>query len=548
MLHASLFGRLNGLDLGIFIVYLLLSVGLGFWVARRGRGNPRSYFLGGNKLPWYVIGSSMVAADISGEHFISNVGAAYKYGIVVATGSWNSWIIYSLLILIFLPYYVRSGIYTMPQFLERRYDQTCRYVFALSLLVGYVAAMFAAALYSGALALESMLGVDARVGIWFFAIVTGAYTIYGGLTSAAWTDFMQMWVLLIGGIMVPILGLMHVGGLHQLILDRPDKFQVFLPPTHERFPFTGVFTGFLTVGLWYSCTSQHMVQRVLGAKDEWHARMGVILAGFLHIVTPFFFALPGIIAVKLLPDLGTLANTRPDQAYLLLVQQLIPTGLRGLILAAVAAALMSHLSTVLNSASTLVTMDLYRKARPESTEREQVVAGQVSGSVLLLIGIAFALYYITHREQPLFVRIQNVFFWLAPPFAVIFLLGLLWRRANAIGARATIVGGFIFTGIVQWWFDHNKWITQYFSNTYQHRALIAWAFCMLVMIVVSLGTAPPPAEKTDGIIWTRKYAGLPPEERARYTGLRDYRIWWALFVGSVLCIYASFLWFQFGRR
>ena len=233
-----------------------------------------------------------------------------------------------------------------------------------------------------------MLGLPVTYGIVFFGLVTGAYTIYGGLKSAAWTDFMQILVLGAGGVLVPILGLRQVGGLAHLVREYPDKFQVFLPVTHERFPVTGVFTGFLTVGLWYSCTSQHIVQRVLAAKDEYNARMGVVGAGFLHIVTPFFFTVPGIIAFALYPKLP-----RGDAAYLTLVQNLIPTGLRGLILAAMAAALMSNLSSVLNSASTLVTIDFYKKFfRPDATETQQVRFGQLSGHLILLLGIAIALY------------------------------------------------------------------------------------------------------------------------------------------------------------
>src|SRR5438132_1401732 len=199
---------------------------------------------------------------------------------------------------------------------------------------------------------------------------------------------MQILVLGAGGVLVPVLGLREAGGFSELIREHPDKFQVFLPMTHERFPFTGVFTGFLTVGLWYSCTSQHIVQRVLAAKNEWHARMGVIGAGFLHIITPCFFALPGLLAFKLFPHLD-----RPDHAYLVLVKTLVPTGLKGLILAALAGALMSTLSTVLNSAATLVTLDLCKKIwRREMTERQQVRFGRWSGAVLLAasVGIAFS--------------------------------------------------------------------------------------------------------------------------------------------------------------
>src|SRR3954452_24985022 len=412
--------RLNAWEIGIFIVYMFLAVGLGFLVSIGRKKTTRGYFLGGKTLPWYVIASSMLASDVSSEHFIANAGIGYRYGIVAATASWNCWIIYSIFIWIFLPYYVRTNLYTIPEFLERRYNVICRYIFSASLVVGYVGAIIAGTLYAGGLAFERMIGPFMNTGIFadpqnqvvagivFFAVVTGAYTIYGGLRSAAWTDFMQVIILGIGGVLVPILGLRAVGGFGALVRHDPAHFQVFLPVTHERFPFTGVFTGFLTVGIWYTCTSQHMVQRVLAAKDEWNARMGVIGAGFLHIITPFFFVFPGVLAYKLLGP-----NFKPaDSAYLTLVERLVWPGLRGLILAAMAAALMSNLSAVLNSASTLVTMDSYKKLiRPNSTEQQQVRFGRIGGTLILLLGIAIALYYTT-QEDPLFVQVQRVFFFI----------------------------------------------------------------------------------------------------------------------------------------
>lgn len=529
---------LNAIDFAVFGSYIALMVMLGFWVARRGQRTARSYFLGNKTIPWYVVGSSMVAADISSEHFIANVGGAYKHGVVLAAGSWNSWIIYSLLIWVFLPYYVRTGLYTMPEFLERRYNSTCRYIFAAFLVVGYVAAIIAGSLYAGGIALESIFGLNVMYGIAFFAFMAGLYTIYGGLASAAWTDFLQMAVLLGAGILVPVLALSHAGNLLPLIHQYPEKFQMFHPPTDKPFPFTGVFTGFLTVGIWYSCTSQHIVQRVLGAKNEWHARMGVIFAGFLHIITPFFFILPGIAAFKLYPHLE-----RPDQAYLVLVKELVPMGFKGLILAALAGALMSTLATVLNSTSTLLTMDLYKKLlKPDVSEAEQVRFGRWSGSVALIVSVLIAYAY-TKSATPLFVKVQNVFFYIAPPFAVIFTLGLLWRRANAAAAVTTIVCGFVFTWVLdEWLFPNIAWLSPY--NTYLHRALLAWIFCMATMTVVSLATKPPASEQVDGIIWTPKYAALPPEEKQRYHGLKDFRIWWLLFVGIILTIYGCFLVFR----
>ncbi len=495
----------------------------------------------------------MVAGDISSEHFIANVGIAYLYGMAAATGSWNSWIIYSIFLFIFLPYYVRTGLYTMPQFLERRYNATCRYLYALSLVIGYIATLLAGSLYAGGLAIDSMFGLQMTAdrstnimwGIVFFAAVTGAYTIYGGMKASAWTDFLQMMVMLLAGIMLPILALQRVGGLGQLVREYPQKFQVFLPATHEQFPWTGVFTGFLTVGLWYTCASQHIVQRVLSAKDEWHARMGVVSAGFLRILTPLFFVVPGIAACKLFPDLE--ATRRQDQAYLLLVQTLIPTGLKGLVLAGMAAALMSTVSMVLNSTSTLLTIDLYKKlCRPQASDREQVVFGMVAGVLVLIISIFVAFLYIESPEA-LFRLVQRIFFWIAPPFAVVFLLGLLWRRASGTAAVATIVSGFVFRMIVEWLVWPRLPGLRVYQAAYQHGALITWVFCMVVMISASLLTCPPVPEQTEGTIWNRSFLNLPPDVRQSYRGTKNFILWWILFITIVLAIYGFFLWFQLSR-
>jgi SSS family solute:Na+ symporter len=550
---------LNAVDYVVFFAYIALTLILGFAVARGARRKPRDYFLGDKKLPWYVVGTSMVASDISSETFIANVGVAYVYGIVVATTGWNAWITYSIFIFVFLPYYVRTGLYTMPQFLEQRYNATCRYLFAISLVIGYIFTLLAGSLYAGGLAIErifelqvsSNLATNIRWGIVFFAATTGAYTIYGGMKSSAWTDFLQVIGMLFVGILLPVLALQKAGGLFELARQYPDKFDMFLPPEHEQFPWTGVFTGFLTVGLWYTCASQHIVQRVLSARDEWHARMGVVSAGFLRILTPLFFVIPGIAAVKLFPDLE-----KPDHAYLMLVKTLIPTGLKGLVLAGMAAALMSTVSTVLNSTSTLLTMDLYKKLRPAAGDREQVLFGMASGVIVLVVSIFIAFLYID-RPETLFQLVQRIFFYIAPPFAVVFLLGLVWRRANSVAAVTTILSGFVFLFLLQkgapipftgerlfpplW--DAVAWLTPY-KLAYYHSALATWIFCMIVMVAASLLTSPPPPAQVERVIWNRSYLALPPDEQKRYPGWKDFRVWWLLFVVSVLAIYGFFLWFD----
>jgi solute:Na+ symporter, SSS family len=586
---------LNAIDYAVFVLYMVAALGLGFAAGRMARRKPKDYFLGEKKLPWYVVGTSMVAADISSETFIANVGIAWQYGIAVATTSWNAWIIYTIFLFVFLPYYVRTGLYTMPQFLELRYNAACRYLFSISLVIGYILTLLAGSLYAGGLVLEEVFDPNRAVqadapaetaktaaqqkqidelnqqerarwaknvawGIIFFAVTTGAYTIYGGMKSSAWTDFMQMMVLLFTGMLLPILAVAKAGGLFQLAREMPEKFDIFMPATHKQWPWTGVFTGFLTVGLWYTCASQHIVQRVLAAKDEWHARMGVVTAGFLRILTPLFFALPGIAAVKLFPALQ-----KPDQAYLMLIKSLIPTGLKGLMIAGMASALMATVSTVLNSTSTLLTIDIYKKLlRPNASDREQVLFGMIVTAVVLVISVFIAFAYI-ESTKALFVLVQQVFFYIAPPFAVVFLLGLVWRRANATAAVTTIVSGTIFLFLLKWgihfsipvaskqleinvpslW-DAIPWLTPY-KQAYQHSALFSWLFCMAVMIVTSLLTAPPPPEKVERIIWNRSYLNLPPEERKRYHGWKDFRLWWLLFVAAVLAVYGFFLWFDLSR-
>jgi SSS family solute:Na+ symporter len=329
------------------------------------------------------------AIDVSSEHFIANAGSGYTYGIVSATASWNCWIIYTIFIWIFLPYYVRTNLYTIPEFLERRYSTVCRYIFSAALLAGYVGAILSGTLYAGGLAFERMLGpfvhsgflADSHrqivAGIVFFAALTGAYTIYGGLRSAAWTDFMQIIILGAGGVLVPILGLLALqktGGFLAFVHENPQKFQVFLPVTHEKFPFTGVFTGFLTVGIWYTCTSQHMVQRVLAAKDEWHAAHGRDrrrVPAHRHTV------------LLRLPRRDRVQDPRPQ-----------PRARRlGLPLARPATGVARsarvdprrdgggadvNLSAVLNSASTLVTIDFYKKLINPHSSDEQTSASPSS--------------------------------------------------------------------------------------------------------------------------------------------------------------------------
>jgi len=529
----------SGLDQSLFVLYLGFTLFLGLWVARRKATTSREYFLAGERLPWYAIGGSIIAANISTEHFIGMVGAAYAVGFVVAQWEWGNWFTFSALIWIFLPFYLRGGIYTMPEFLERRYNKTCRYIFAVASLVLWIVAQMAVVMLAGAKAMQGMFGFDPIYTIAILTVLAGSYTIYGGLISVAWTDFMQFVVLMVGGLIVAIIGLDRVGGIMNLMHDLPDKFRIIYPATDPDYPWFGVFTLFLSIGIWYNCTNQFIVQRCLGARSEWDARMGVVFAGFMKVLLPFLVVIPGIVAFQLFPGLSD-----PDQAYPHLVKELVPAGLGGVVMAGIASALLSHLSSVLNSSSTVFTMDLYRPFFGENKpDHHLVTVGRWSAFVILTIAMALALW-MARGQHSVFVLIQNVGAWVAAPIAAIFLLGVLWKRATAQAATTVLILGFPYTAFVEFvLFRYVGWLQPY--DNYLNRTFVVWATCMLLIVVVSYLTPAPSLAQTAGTTWSLSYLRLPESERLIYRGWKSLYLWWGLLIALVAVLYGYVIWFQF---
>lgn len=527
------------LDQSLFFLYLAFTLFLGFWVARRKTASSRDYFLAGERLPWYAIGGSIIAANISTEHFIGMVGAAYAVGFVVAQWEWGNWFTFSALIWIFLPFYLRGGVYTMPEFLERRYNKTCRYLFAVASLVLWIVAQMAVVMLAGAKGMQGMFGFDPLYTIVGLTLLAGSYTIYGGLISVAWTDFMQFVVLMTGGLIVAFIGLDRVGGVLNLMHALPEKFKIIYPATDPDYPWFGVFTLFLSIGIWYNCTNQFIVQRCLGARTEWDARMGVVFAGYMKVLLPFLVVIPGIVAFQLFPGLPD-----PDQAYPHLVKTLVPGGLGGVVMAGIASALLSHLSSVLNSSSTVFTMDLYRPLLgKDKPDRHLVTVGRWSAFVILSIAMALAIW-MSHGQHSVFVLIQNVGAWVAAPIASVFLLGVLWKRTTAQAATFVLIFGFPYTAFVEFvLFKQVAWL-QPFDN-YLNRTFAVWATCMILLPIVSLVTPAPTAEQIAGTTWSRSFLRLPESERRRYSGWKSLTLWWGLFIGVVAALYAYVIWFQF---
>jgi SSS family solute:Na+ symporter len=527
------------LDLGLFLAYIAFTLWLGFWVARRQTVSARDYFLAGERLPWYAIGGSIIAANISTEHFVGMVGAAYAVGFVLAQWEWGNWITFSALIWLFLPYYLRGGIYTMPEFLERRYNRTCRYIFAAASLLLWIVAQMAVVMLAGSKVMEAMFSFPPFWTILILAALAGSYTIYGGLVSVAWIDFMQFVVLMTGGLIVAFVGLDRVGGIANLMHTAPAKFKFIYPATDPDYPWFGVYTLFFSIGIWYNCTNQFIVQRCLGARSEWDARMGVVFAGFMKILLPLIVVMPGIVASRLLPGLPD-----PDMAYPKLVKELIPAGLGGIVMAAIASALLSHLSSVLNSSSTVFTMDLYKPLiSPEASNSTLIAVGRWSGVAIMMVATLLAIWF-SRGQHMVFTLIQNVGAWIAAPISVVFLAGVLWRRATAAAATFVLFFGFPYT-----WFVESvlfRFVPAFMPfNNWLNRTFVVWVTCIAVMVVISLATRPPAPEQIEGMIWSRQYARIPASEAALNSGARNLFLWWALFVGAILILYGYLIWFQF---
>jgi SSS family solute:Na+ symporter len=529
----------HGIDFILFAVYLACNIALGIWVARRKTADTRGYFLAGDGLPWYAIGGSIIAANISTEHFIGMIGVAYAVGFVVAQWEWGNWFTFSALIWIFLPYYIRGGLYTMPEFLERRYNPTCRYLFAVCSLVLWIIAQMAVVMLAGGKAMKGMFGIDETLTISCLAVLAGSYTIYGGLKSVAWTDFLQFVVMMLGGLVVTVIGLHQAGGLHHLMLFAPAKFKIIYPITDKDYPWFGVWTLFISIGIWYNCTNQFIVQRCLGARSEWDARMGVVFAGFMKIVLPLLVVIPGIVAFKLYPSLPD-----KDQAFPTLVRELVPAGFSGIVMAGLASGMLSHISSVLNSCSTVFTMDLYKPFLGRNkTEAHLVGVGRLSAFIILAVATLLAIWF-TRRKLGVFDVIQNVGAWVAAPIAAVFLLGVLWRRTTAVAATFVLVFAFPYTILVEYYlFKHVSWLMPF--DNWLNRTFLVWATSMVLLVIVSLFTPPPDPEKLKGIIWSWRVAKLPASEQVRNRGLRNLLLWWSIFIAVMATLYAYVIWFQY---
>lgn len=498
-------GTLATLDWVVVAVYFLLTFGVAIVAGlreRKGGTSSTGYFLAGRDSGWFIIGGSLFASNIGSEHLVGLAGTGAASGVAVGQFEILASLVLLVLGWVFVPFYLSSGVFTMPEFLERRYSTGARWYLAIISIIAYVLTKISVTIAAGGIVFEALMGINFWTGALVVVVITGIYTIFGGLRAVLYTDLMQMFVLIGGAITVTVIGLNAVGGWDALTAQvQPSFFSLWRPMSDPDFPWTGILFGAPILGVWYWCTDQFIVQRVLAAKNQSEARRGTLFAGFLKLLPLFIFVLPGIIAYALSQQ-GKLQLTASDQALPTLVKALLPVGLKGLVVAGLLAALMSSLSSVFNSTSTLVTIDVYKKLKPQATEKQLVWVGQVSTAIL----VGFGLLWIPIMKQvsaQLYQYLQSVQAYISPPIAAVFLLGILWKRVNAQGAMASLITGFVL-GVVRLVLELNKEsldgvLLAYATINFLHFAILLFAICSLVLVGVSLMTPPPSAAQVEGI-------------------------------------------------
>ena len=499
---------LEPVDVAIIVVYFIIVFAIGFYFARKERTSA-DYFLASRNVGWFAIGASLFVSNISTEHFIGLAGSGATSGLAVGHFEWLACFMVLILGWVFVPFYLRSNVFTMPEFLERRFSRSCAVYLAAISILAYIFTKISVHLYAAAVVLERVVGWNPLTAALILVVLTGIYTIAGGLAAVIYTDLVQTIILLIGAVILTFLGLHEAGGFAGLrAAVPPEYFHMMKPASHPEFPWTGIFFGAPILGIWYWCTDQVIVQRVLSAKDEGHAKAGTIFAGYLKILPVFVLVLPGLIAYALYTELFVVQNghvVNGDIAYPTLIVNLLPAGLVGLMVAALMAALMGAMSSVFNSASTLVTLDFYKKIRPQATEHQLVTFGRAATGLLVILGMLWV-PFIKNINPQLFLYLQAVQAYVSPPIAACFVFGILWPRLNAQGAISSLLTGFVLgtirfvfevldksyhftTGPIRWLLDMN----------FLHYAILMFVICTAVLVAVSLMTPAPDRKKVAGL-------------------------------------------------
>jgi len=479
---------LPALDIAIIAVYAVSIFALAQWVSREKgahRKDAQDYFLASRTLPWWAIGTSLIAANISAEQIIGMSGSGYAIGLAIASYEWMAALTLIIVGKYFLPIFLKNGIYTMPEFLERRYSHGVRTVMAIFWIGVYVFVNLTAILWLGATAVHTITGIEVQTALIALGVFAGAYALYGGLKAVALTDIVQVSLLVLGGIVISWIALDKISagagviaGFHALTLRFPDKFHMILPasnPYYKDLPGLSVLLG----GLWvmnisYWGFNQYIIQRALAAKNIREAQKGIVLAAFLKLLMPVIIVLPGIAAAALAPDLA-----RPDEAYPHLMAML-PSGILGLVFAALIAAIVASMGSKINSIATIFTMDVYRPLRPNATQPHLVLIGRITAVVALIVAIVSARPLLGSFDQA-FQYIQEFTGFFTPGICVIFLLGMFWERCTVTGALVAAIASAVLSLALKLGLP---------ALPFMDRVGLVFLACLAIAIALSLAQAP----------------------------------------------------------
>jgi SSS family solute:Na+ symporter len=514
--------RFASLDWVVIGSYFAILAGVAIWVITRKLKNTADYFLAGRNLGWFVVGASIFASNIGSEHVVglAGTGAGGKFPLVIY--ELHAWLVITLG-WVFLPFYLRSGVFTMPEFLERRFSTGTRWFLSVFSLLAYVLTKVSVTVYAGGIVISTLLGIDFWTGALVTIVLTGLYTILGGMRAVAYTEAIQTVILVIGAGTLTFVGLQAAGGWSGVKASLPPGYlNMWRSNSDASYPWLPLVITSSIVGMWYWCTDQYIVQRVLAARNIQQGRRGTIFGGLLKLLPVFLFLIPGVIALAL-KNQGQLHWEKSDEAFATLLMNKMPAGLRGLVAAGLLAALMSSLASVFNSCSTLFTIDVYKKLRPETPEKRLINIGRIATTIVVILGIAW-IPIMQGISLTLYEYLQSVQAYIAPPITAVFLLGIFFKRINSKGAMATLIGG-LFVAVIRLILELNKDVLD--SGSFLHTigttnflTFAAWffLFCVTVCVVVSLLTKPPDADHIRGLT----YSTLSPEQKAANRASYDW--------------------------
>lgn len=564
-------GEFQTLDWITIVAYFVIIAGISVWSIKQGLKSSTDYFLAGRHMPWFVIGASIFASNIGSEHIVGLSGQGATSGMAMAHWELHAWVVV-LLAWVFVPFYYRSKVFTMPEFLERRFNPASRWILSVVSLVAYVFTKVSVTVYAGGVVFNVLLPeiryqvTDTFVldAFWLGAILTvvftGIYTIIGGLRAVVYTDTMQTVILIIGSAFITFFGLSKLGGwgeLQEICRVNAENFALWRPNTNPDFPWLGVLIASPIIGIWYWCTDQYIVQRALSAKDLKNARRGALWGAFLKVWPVMIFIVPGLIGYALFQKgmidmpTKTVAGQQVvdgDQVFAVMVTSLLPVGLRGLVVAGLLAALMSSLSSLFNSCASLFTVDIYEKINPRASERHLVTVGRVATVVVVLMGLIWIPVMQRVSQGGLYQYLQSVQGYLAPPITAVFLLGLFCKRINGKGAVSGLLIGFIagmakltiqaLTGGENPAITSPGWLV--YIGEYNFLFATGWLLLLSIIVVVgvSMLTAPPNYEKIAELTYATVSAGQREENRKSW-GVTEV-LMTVVVLGLVLGMYLYF--------